>query len=299
MSKAFKLRENADREARTFPPMLIAATRIADTVIHGLHGRRRSGPGEDFWQFRRYTPGDAAQRIDWRRSAKSSRLFVRENEWAATNTLWTWVCPHERMQFQSDLAMVSKRERAVMIALALSVMAVRAGEQVATLAGPDNPGHTSASLTRIAEFYANPDTSGPALPAHASLPRYATTVLISDFLDPVDEIREKLHHLASSGINGHMLQILDPVEETFPFSGRTEFHEIGGNRKILAGRAEKIRDQYQSRLHAHRAELKLLARSLGWSFSLHHTDRPVHSVLLGLYNLIAGDSPSQQYSKAG
>ena len=64
------MRHSAEKAAAAFPGLLIAAERIADTVIHGMHGRRRAGPGEDFWQFRPYSPGDAAHRIDWRRSAK-------------------------------------------------------------------------------------------------------------------------------------------------------------------------------------------------------------------------------------
>ena len=34
------------------PELSLEAQRIAATVAHGVHGRRRSGPGENFWQFR-------------------------------------------------------------------------------------------------------------------------------------------------------------------------------------------------------------------------------------------------------
>src|SRR3546814_10094315 len=46
------------------PPLLVAAERVAATVEQGVHGRRRVGPGDAFWQFRRYSPGDAISRID-------------------------------------------------------------------------------------------------------------------------------------------------------------------------------------------------------------------------------------------
>ncbi len=43
------------------PELLMEADRIASTVAQGIHGRRRAGPGETFWQFRQYQSGESAQ----------------------------------------------------------------------------------------------------------------------------------------------------------------------------------------------------------------------------------------------
>src|SRR3546814_17841698 len=61
------------------PPLLVAAERVAATVEQGVHGRRRVGPGDAFWQFRRYSPGDAISRIDSRQTAKRTHTFIRAN----------------------------------------------------------------------------------------------------------------------------------------------------------------------------------------------------------------------------
>ena len=84
------LRQRAEEAAAALPPLLVAAERVAATVAQGVHGRRRVGQGETFWQFRQYQPGDAASRIDWRESAKSQRLYVRETEWEAAQSVWLW-----------------------------------------------------------------------------------------------------------------------------------------------------------------------------------------------------------------
>ena len=63
------------------PELALEAQRIASTVAHGVHGRKRSGPGENFWQFRQLQIGDPTHLIDWRRSASSDHLFIREREW--------------------------------------------------------------------------------------------------------------------------------------------------------------------------------------------------------------------------
>ena len=51
----------ADGESRTLaaslPRLVLEARRIAANVIHGLHGRRRAGAGEGFWQYRRFVSG--------------------------------------------------------------------------------------------------------------------------------------------------------------------------------------------------------------------------------------------------
>ncbi len=88
--------------------LLVEAHRIAATVILGVHGRKRSGPGETFWQYRPYSFGDNVQQIDWHRSARSDRVFIRENEWEAANTLWLWASPSISMTFQSHLASVEQ-----------------------------------------------------------------------------------------------------------------------------------------------------------------------------------------------
>src|SRR4249920_1975353 len=60
----------ARKLADAMPRLILEARRIATTVIHGLHGRRRAGPGENFWQYRRFVSGEPAQHVDWRRTAR-------------------------------------------------------------------------------------------------------------------------------------------------------------------------------------------------------------------------------------
>lgn len=284
-----QLRQIAEATAATFPGLLVAAERIADTVIHGVHGRRRAGPGEDFWQFRPYSAGDAASRIDWRRSAKRNRLFIRENEWAATNTLWTHVPAGPSMRYCSELAGTSKYERAATIALALSILAAKAGERVGIVNSGIAPGHSRATVTRLADWYENPPAHAltDSLPENPDLPGHASCVLLADFFDSLEKLRQRIGFMAAAGIKGHIVQILDPIEESFPFAGRTEFLDPQSPRKFLAGKAENFRAAYLEKLEKHRAGLRDIAHAVGWSFCLHHTDTSPHLVVLNLHHQIA------------
>src|SRR5579885_3319238 len=129
-----KATQRAGGEARTLaesmPRLIPEARRIAATVIHGLHGRRRAGPGENFWQYRRFLSGEPAQNVDWRRSARDDHLYVREREWEASHTIWIWADRSPSMAFESALATESKLDRALVVAFALAEVLVQGGERV-------------------------------------------------------------------------------------------------------------------------------------------------------------------------
>src|SRR6516164_133467 len=115
--------------AATMPRLILEARRVASTVIHGLHGRRRAGPGENFWQYRRFVSGEPATRVDWRRSARDEHLYVREREWEAAHTVWVWVDRSASMGFVSALAATPKLDRALVIGFALAHLLVEGGER--------------------------------------------------------------------------------------------------------------------------------------------------------------------------
>src|SRR5258708_12455810 len=83
-------RQRAEQLASVLPPLLVEAERVASTIVQGVHGRRRVGQGEAFWQFRRYQPGDPTSRIDCRQSAPSHAVFLRDNERDAAHTVSLW-----------------------------------------------------------------------------------------------------------------------------------------------------------------------------------------------------------------
>ncbi len=70
----------AEGLASAMPRLAADARRASSSVAAGLHGRRRAGQGESFWQFRPFMSGESAAKVDWRRSARDDRLYVRERE---------------------------------------------------------------------------------------------------------------------------------------------------------------------------------------------------------------------------
>lgn len=263
------------------PRLVLEARRIASSVAHGVHGRRRAGTGENFWQYRRFLGGEPAARVDWRRSARDDHLYVREREWEAAHTVWIWPDLSPSMDYATGNR-PAKRERALVVAFALAELLVRGGERVGV------PGLMPPSANRrIVERMAENVVLAPALPASLPPPftpaPTAEVVLMGDFWSPAREVTATLSALAAGGTRGHVVQIIDPAEETFPFAGRIEFSDPEGGEKLTVGRAQSWRADYEQTLAAHRAALRTAAERHGWSFTIHRTDQPASALLLALH----------------
>ncbi|MBV6633590.1 MAG: DUF58 domain-containing protein [Alphaproteobacteria bacterium] len=285
--------------AEPLPSLLLEAQRIAETVRQGLHGRRRPGAGETFWQFRDYQQHDGTQRIDWRQSAKGERLYVRDAEWEAAQTAYLWTDRSASMVFRSSKNLPTKRMRGMVLLLATSTLLVRHDERVALMSRFDRtkPAAGRGGLINLAnalipaEGEDEPDRNddnpyGNLPPAHP-LPRHAQTVWFGDFQAPLEDIQSAIAPLVNSGVKGHLVQIFDPAEEQLPYRGRTRFKDLESGDRLIVPRVETIRDIYHERLEAHRAGLNALARNAGWGLTLHRTDQSAQSCLMSLYTALA------------
>lgn len=287
MTTPLPLRHRAEQLAATLPPLLVAAERVAATVAQGVHGRRRVGQGETFWQYRHYDLGDQPQSIDWRQSAKSDMVFVREMEWEAAQSVWIWRDTSASMGWTSDRNHQSKRDRADLLSLALSVLLMRGGEHVAMLGSGLRPSASRANLTKIATLVQNGQPVADNLPPALPLPRSAQLVFVSDFLSPLEEINKALRYYGESGQRGVLLQVLDPAEESLPYDGRVRFDGLEQEPSWLVSRVEAVRGDYARRLQAQRDGLRDICRALGWSCDFHRSDQPPQAALLRLYTTLS------------
>jgi uncharacterized protein (DUF58 family) len=279
--------ETARALAARLPDLLVAARRIAANVLLGVHGRRHPGPGETFWQFRPYVPGEPARQIDWRRSARDDHhLYVREREWEASQTVWLWADLSRSMDFRSRLSPATKLDRAVILLLALAEMLGRGGERVG-MPGLVEPRIGRDAADRIAAVLARAELTQD-WPDLDRVRRFSDVVILSDFLAEPEILRDRLRGLAGRGASLHLLQVFDPAEEAFPYEGRLEFRDPESGDTWLTERAGGLRDDYRTRLEAHRELIRGFARSAGFSFAVHHTDRPAAEGLLFLQARLSG-----------
>ncbi len=281
------LREQAERAAARFPPLLVQAERIAQTVAFGVHGRRVTGPGDSFWQFRRYEPEDSVSAIDWRQSAKSQHVFVREREWEAAQSVWFWRDSSASMNWRSSEVLPLKVERAAVLLLAVASLPARAGERVGAL-GTGQTGIGRLALRRLAAHLSDEAESADT-PSPVALPRHSTVLVAGDFFIEPSAFEAMVSLFAASGAKGHIIQVVDPAEEEFPYEGRVRFEGVEGIDAALVGRAQSLRSVYRTRFEAHRAELQRIAARYGWTFLSHRTDRTPETAVLGVYRRLSDD----------
>ena len=268
--------------AAQMPRLVLEARRVAATVIHGLHGRRRAGSGENFWQYRRFVSGEPAQNVDWRRSARDDHLYVREREWEASHTVWIWPDRSPSMAFASTLSSDSKLDRSLIVAFALAEVLVQGGERVG-VPGLLRPTASRNVIEKMAEAVLHDAGERASLPPSFAPSPLSEIVVLSDLWSPIADVETTIGQLSATGAHGHVVQVVDPAEESFPYSGRVEFIEPEGAGSVTAGRAETWRNDYQGLIGRHRDAIRAATDLRTWSFAIHRTDRPATELLLALH----------------
>lgn len=285
---ASQLRARAEAAAAALPALLLSAERLAAALQPGAHGLRRPGVGEDFWQYRPAAPGDTMRQIDWRRSARSDATFVRERELETAHSAIIWVSAGQGMGWTGDPSRPTKRARAELLAMALTLVLLRGGEKVGVSGHPPQAGRAQAD--RIAhDLLAQEPAPGDAdLPGTGDLRPLRRMILIGDFLTDPAPLTGYLHTAASQGIAGALLQVLDPVEEAFPFSGAIRFRSATDGLRHETRNADALRGAYLDRLAAQREALERAASAAGWRFGTYDTGSAPGQALLWLHGALAG-----------
>lgn len=259
------IRTAAEGLARDLPGVLVEARRLA-AHAPGVHGRRQSGPGEAFWQFRDHRVEDGAKLVDWRRSARGDRLFVREREREAAQSVQLWLDPDPGFAWSGSPDRPPKRDRAAALLLAMAMLLWRGGERVGALGGPLARAGADAT-ERLLDTLLAAATEPPAPQTRAGV------ILASDGYAPLTAWSQRLETAASQAAFGVVLLVADPIEEDFPFSGRTEFVAPDARDRTIFGRAEEAKTLYGARLADHHRSLSERANRLGFTVVRHRTDR--------------------------
>lgn len=288
MTLPLSLRTRSEDIAAHLPALLAKADQLASTVSLGDHGRRRTGMGDAFWQYRPAQPGDEARGIDWRRSARADTNFVADKEWQIAQSVALWVDGSAAMDFRSDGTLPTKADRARQLTLATAILLARGGERVGLAGGQLPPKRGTAHLQRMAALLCEPSDGDYGTPTADGLPSQGQAIFVSDFLGDFSTTQIAVTRAVAQGITGSLLQILDPQEEAFPFDGRTEFQSMAGGIRFESLSASGLKARYIDRLAARKSALAELARQTGWQFHTHRTDRTATSALLWLYQATQG-----------
>ena len=279
MSSALSLRAQAAGLADAGGNLLLEAESLSRSLIMGEHGRRKAGSGDHFWQYRPFENGaDSLRSIDYRRSARQDQYFVRQLEWKTPQDLHVWVDQSASMRFASK-GNASKHKRAAILILAIAIAAEKAGERVGLCEGSLPPSRGRVQILQMAEQLNLQMDVDYCPTSQAEFSTSGSALIASDFLGKSTNVEGFLSIASDRGVRGVLLQVLDPLECSFPFQGRAIFQSVLGSVEHDTLQAEDLKSEYLERLADRQQRLGELAHMARWDFVI---DNGTHAPMISL-----------------
>jgi uncharacterized protein (DUF58 family) len=259
-------------------PLRLRARQVAEGVYAGMHRSARRGAGVEFGGYREYVPGDDLRWLDRRSLLRHERLVVRQFETETDRAVCLLVDASASMGFRAAGAPGAKLAFAGVLAAALARIALSNGDPVslAFLGGRGAaPIARSAGREQFERIVAALESVEPAGDAHADIEmldralhtlsrgtrRGAIVVVLSDLIDLPIDAADRISAIASRGRALSVVQVLDPAEASFPFSGTVRLRALEGT-AVVETDADAARDRYIAALGqlAQRWQRALLSR---------------------------------------
>ena len=281
------MRLKAEELSNKIPSLYVKADRIANTIWEGMHNRNKDGLGDNFWQFRKYEYGDPAHLIDWKKTAKSNETFIQEKELQTLQNFVIWRDTSRSMNFRSSESIDTKLYRANLFTLTLTIILSKSGENIVLnglksklLKGGNAVNFVSNQINeKVTDSY-------KSSPNVNEIKNNSDVILIGDFLNNIIETEKTIKELSNRGINGIIIQILDPAERFFPYKGRINFNGLEGEKNILIGKAESVRNDYKKAIKIHIEKLEKLTTSYSWKYILDNSDQDASISLQNICNTL-------------
>ena len=237
---------------------LIARQAVTGMLQAGVHRSRSLGAGQEFEQYRRYSPGDDLRQVDWRLFARSDQLHCRLQTPDTAARLAIVLDASASMNYQGDQVPCSKLRCACVIAACMAYLAERQGDRMALLTyGGSLPSETARTMSfqEMCRTLENLTASGDAhadnaLSSACDFVRgRGLVVWITDFLGEESTLERTLRAFQTAGKACYAFQVLDPTEISFDLQGARRFHDPEGSREITAD-PQRVRDEYRRRMDA-------------------------------------------------
>ena len=261
---------------------------IVEGYMAGEHKSPYRGFAIEFAQHREYAPGDDVRHLDWKVQAKTERYYIKQYEQETNFVAHLLLDGSESMKYGSGE--LSKLEYGKMMAACLAYLVLQQRDAVALgifdeevqeyLPRSDNRDSLFKIMDRLAGFDPQRETRiASVLHGMANqIRRKGVVIMISDFFDDEQKVIEGIQNLRFNGHEVIVMQVLDPDEIEFPFSGMVEFDGLENIARIQT-RPSQIRKSYLREFEAFRERLRNACERHQCHFVDVRTDHPLDEVL--------------------
>tara|TARA_B100001057_G_scaffold376474_1_gene381626 strand:+ start:20 stop:856 length:837 start_codon:yes stop_codon:yes gene_type:complete len=273
--------QKAKKISTKLPKMKISSNKSVSQDL-GDSKDNKKGSGEEFWDFREYRIGDPLKMIDWRKSSKSDKLFIKNNENESSKNVWFWVNKNVSMNFRNYSNLDTKYERALIIGLILVDIFLKSGEKVGVIGSELGLQKGQNKFIPIASELINKSTKLN----ETRIKKNDIVFIISDFLEKKDKIKNNLLGITKNSYLGLLIQVLDPAEKNFPFKGRNRFFDPVSGLHKLFNKSENMQNKYKNEVIIHQSKIYQMCSKFGWKFFTNTTNQSYESLILKIYNNI-------------
>jgi uncharacterized protein (DUF58 family) len=263
----------------------LRARLIVEGLMTGMHRSPYQGISVEFAQHRPYVQGDDIRHIDWKVLAKTDKIYLKQYLEETNLHLICIVDASESMGYgtvNTEGATWTKYDHATAIAASLSYMAIQQQDSVGLAIfdqalsryfKPSNsPGQWKIVVNELQQVPRwNKTNMGKILDQIAEkLTHRSLLVILSDFFDDMESIRQGLRHLRYKKHEIMVFQILDPTEIEFPFEEVTLFKGLEDLGELLT-EPRALREGYLEQLRMFTDELKKISRGMNVDFQRFRT----------------------------
>lgn len=261
---------------------------IVEGYMAGEHKSPYRGFAIEFAQHREYAPGDDVRHLDWKVQAKTERYYIKQYEQETNFVAHLLLDGSESMKYGSGE--ISKLEYGKVMAACLAYLILHQRDAVALgifdeevqeyLPRSDNRDNLFRIMDRLAGFEPLRGTRlAPVLHGMAGqIKRKGIVIVISDFFDDEEELLQSVQHLRFKGHEVIMMQVLDPCEIDFPFTGNVEFEGLE-DLPLIRTRPSQIKKSYHREFEKFRERLRSDVERHQCHFVGVRTDQPLDEVL--------------------
>lgn len=258
--------------------------RVSDIYMGGRRSIKQ-GRGTDLADHRGYYPGDDFKTIDWRLYGRTEKLYIRRFEEEKDMILRILIDSSASMDFYASgmrkfdyggsiaagfayiaLNNYEKFSSALYSDKVMEVMPVRKGKNhffrmIEVLNGSEQEGHTN--LAACIEEYTKMIKSRSFI------------VIISDFIEPIDSLREGIYRVARYSEEAVLIQVLDPGEIDLMWGDDIDFEDMESLDSRRTYLSPAFKREYRRRLEDHISSIQGICNEAGVDFFSVRTDAPL------------------------
>ena len=278
--------KSSDKITEHLPSLLSNSSLILKNIYEGLHSTRFAGKGENFWQFKEYSQGENVASIDWRKSASSKKILIKQNEKELSKTIYLYFDNSLSMNYRSNYSSHSKLYISALLTLSLCKLFSYNKEEVFIFNSEVKPIKCSNNINNFNNSFLT-NNKKHNLPDLNFFKDKSLCFFFSDFMYEKKDLNKLLYKFKKRGIIGYLIQVLDPMEISLKFQANVMLKDLE-TKKIMSLHNDKdILNAYQRKLNELEMELKKICFNSGWKYLKFITNQNISKFLIDLSKTFA------------